>query len=120
MTTGKPGQRGGRRSGSGPEGLDGHDALPAKPRARVARRSRRAPPETVLIDGENALEVLGRRVNQLRVAQDVSQEELADLAGLDRTYVSGIERGVRNPTLLVLLRLARSLDVRLDDLVQGS
>ncbi len=37
-------------------------------------------------------------------------------AGLDRTYVSGIERGLRNPTLLVLLRLAQALEVSVTEL----
>jgi transcriptional regulator with XRE-family HTH domain len=40
---------------------------------------------------------------------DLSQEELGFRAGLDRTYVSGVERGVRNPTLKVVGRLAKAL-----------
>ena len=44
----------------------------------------------------------------------LSQEDLADRAELDRTYVSGIERGRRNPTLKVLQRLADALGVDLD------
>jgi transcriptional regulator with XRE-family HTH domain len=54
---------------------------------------------------------LGRRVNRLRVALGLSQEDFADRVQLDRTYVSGIERGLRNPTLLVLVRLAHALGV---------
>lgn len=45
-----------------------------------------------------------------------SQEELADRATLDRTYVSGIERGVRNPSLLTQQRLADALGVELSRL----
>lgn len=41
-----------------------------------------------------------------------SQEDFAFEAGLDRTYVSGVERGVRNPTLLIILKLCRALGVR--------
>jgi len=44
----------------------------------------------------------------------LSQEDLADRAKLDRTYVSGIERGKRNPTLDVLQRLSTALGVDLD------
>lgn len=51
----------------------------------------------------------GQAVRRRRLALDVSQEELAHLAGMDRTYVSGIERGRRNPTLLVICRLAEAL-----------
>ncbi|MBP2170826.1 transcriptional regulator with XRE-family HTH domain [Erwinia toletana] len=43
----------------------------------------------------------------------MSQEVFADKCGLDRTYISGIERGVRNPTLLVINVLAKGLDVKL-------
>lgn len=55
----------------------------------------------------------GHAFRQVRGERGISQERLADLAGLDRTYVSGIERGERNPSLTNLLRLASTLDVRL-------
>ena len=45
----------------------------------------------------------------LREERGYSQEELAERAKLDRTYISGIERGVRNPTLLSSLRIAKAL-----------
>lgn len=41
-----------------------------------------------------------------------SQEAFAHDVGLDRTYISGLERGVRNPTLDVIVKLARRLDVK--------
>lgn len=44
----------------------------------------------------------------------LSQEELADRAGLDRTYISGVERGTRNPTLKVMQRLSDALGADLD------
>ncbi|MDH5134624.1 MULTISPECIES: helix-turn-helix transcriptional regulator [unclassified Microbacterium] len=62
---------------------------------------------------------LGVRVRQLREALGLSQEAFAHRAELDRTYVSGIERGRRNPTLDVLYRLADALEVEVRDLFPG-
>lgn len=50
-------------------------------------------------------------VREFREKLGISQEELAFRARLHRTYVSGVERGVRNPTVLVLGRLAKALEV---------
>lgn len=61
----------------------------------------------------------GRNVRRQREAVGLSQEALAEKADLDRTYVSGIERGVRNPTLLSAARVAAALRVPLSDLVNG-
>jgi transcriptional regulator with XRE-family HTH domain len=52
-----------------------------------------------------------RRLRQLRTERGLSQEKLAERAGLDRTYVSGCERGRRNATLRTLARLAAALEV---------
>jgi transcriptional regulator with XRE-family HTH domain len=60
----------------------------------------------------------GRAVRQLRTERRLSQEALADLANLDRTYVSGIERGERNPSLDNVLKLADALDVELSELAR--
>ena len=56
-------------------------------------------------------DVLSGNLQRLRRAKGLSQEAFADAAGMDRTYVSGIERGVRNPTIKVLDRLASTLGV---------
>ena len=53
---------------------------------------------------------LSRNLQRLRAEKGWSQEELAFQAGLHRTYVSGVERGVRNPTVTVVDKLARALD----------
>jgi transcriptional regulator with XRE-family HTH domain len=58
-----------------------------------------------------------RRVRQRRTELGLSQEALAELSGLDRTYISGIERGVRNPTLSTAEKLAEALSVPLAWLV---
>lgn len=54
---------------------------------------------------------VGLNLQRLRREKGWSQEDLAFESGLHRTYVSGIERGVRNPTVLVLARLAGTLKV---------
>ena len=66
-----------------------------------------------------ALKRIGTRVRELRLRNGLSQEALADLAGIGRSYMSGIERGVRNCSTLHLLRLAKALRVRVGDLVPG-
>jgi transcriptional regulator with XRE-family HTH domain len=56
-------------------------------------------------------QLVGRNVRLYRKRLDVSQEELAFRADLPRTYVSGVERGVRNPTVVIVGRLAKALEV---------
>lgn len=63
-----------------------------------------------------ALKRLGTRIRGLREQKGLSQEALADLTDIGRSYMSGIERGVRNCSTLHLLRLARALRVRIGDL----
>jgi transcriptional regulator with XRE-family HTH domain len=63
------------------------------------------------------LRAFGAAVRSRREALTLSQEELCFRSDLDRTYISGIERGVRNPTLKTMLRLADALKVKLDDLI---
>ena len=62
---------------------------------------------------------VGISVRRLRREKGWSQEDLAFESGLHRTYVSGIERGVRNPTLLILGKLAKTLGVAPAKLVAG-
>lgn len=53
---------------------------------------------------------LGERVRLLRRQVGLSQEELAHRSGMDRTYISQIERGVCNPSLIALLNVAKALN----------
>lgn len=62
---------------------------------------------------------VGRNLKRFRKERGWSQEELAFESGLHRTYISGIERGARNPTIVILARLAEALRVRVDELVKG-
>ena len=65
------------------------------------------------------LSAFGLNVRRRREATGLSQEGLADVANLDRTYVSGIERGVRNPTVLTAGKLAKALGCTVHDLAAG-
>ena len=60
---------------------------------------------------------LGLNIKRERTAKGWSQEEFADQSGLHRTYVSGMERGVRNPTATVLEKVAKALGVSLGRLL---
>jgi transcriptional regulator with XRE-family HTH domain len=61
---------------------------------------------------------VGLNVQALRRHRGLSQEELAHQAELHQTYLSGVERGRRNPSLLVLARIAAALQVDLEDLTR--
>lgn len=54
---------------------------------------------------------VGRNLKKFRIERGLSQEGLAFECGLHRTYVSGVERGVRNPTVLVLEQIAKALKI---------
>ena len=60
---------------------------------------------------------VGVNLQRLRREKGWSQEALAFESGLHRTYVSGIERGVRNPTVMIIEKLAKTLGVRPADLL---
>jgi len=59
-----------------------------------------------------ALKKFGRRVRELRKRSGLSQEDLALESRLDRTFVSHVERGARNASILSVLKLARALGVK--------
>jgi transcriptional regulator with XRE-family HTH domain len=61
----------------------------------------------------------GQAIRAMRNRRGLSQESLALQCGLDRTYISGIERGTRNPSLTNILKLAAALDVRPAELFAG-
>jgi len=61
-------------------------------------------------------EKFGQRIRELREAKHLSQEDLAFRAGVHRTYLGGIERGERNPSLRNIAALAKALGVKLPDL----
>ncbi|ECG0938634.1 XRE family transcriptional regulator [Salmonella enterica subsp. salamae] len=60
--------------------------------------------------------MLGNRIRELRRETGLSQEDFADKCGIDRSYMSGIERGVRNPTLEILWAISGGLGLDLSQL----
>lgn len=57
--------------------------------------------------------LVGKRVKELRKNMGISQEELADMVGLDRTYITSVERGKRNISIVNVEKLAKALQVSL-------
>ena len=64
----------------------------------------------------NAQQKLGKKIKQLRLTAELSQERLGEISGLDRTYISGIERGVRNPSIRNIEKLAKALKTKVSEL----
>jgi transcriptional regulator with XRE-family HTH domain len=71
-----------------------------------------------MAENVSVTEKFGQRIRMLRKERGLSQEDLAELSGLDRTYISGIERGVRNVALRNIEALAQALGVSISDLFE--
>ncbi len=65
------------------------------------------------------LAAFGRNVARIRAVRGFSQDQLSEKADLDRTYLSGIERGVRNPGIKAVLKLSRALRADVSELCEG-
>ena len=68
---------------------------------------------------DKILSTLGLNVRERREARALTQEKLAERAGLDATYISGIERGLRNPGIKNVARLAKALRLSTGELCKG-
>lgn len=66
----------------------------------------------------NARELFAKRLRQIRLSKGLSQEALADLAGLHRTYVGSVERSERNVSIDNMERLAKALEVDISELLR--
>jgi transcriptional regulator with XRE-family HTH domain len=67
---------------------------------------------------EKILKLFGQKVRQIRLSKNVSQETLAEMANLHRTYISDVERGTRNISLSNAEKIAKALNVSLTDLLR--
>lgn len=67
----------------------------------------------------NTRRIFARRLRQIRQVRGLSQEELADMAGLHRTYVGSVERSERNVSIDNMERLAIALEVDITELLRG-
>ena len=59
----------------------------------------------------------GAKIKELRISNGFSQEKLAELSDLDRTYIPGIESGKRNVSLVVIEKIAKAFNIRLSELL---
>ena len=71
-----------------------------------------------MADKISVTDKFGARLRMLRKERGLSQEKLAELSGLDRTYISGIERGIRNVALRNIEALAQALDLSISELFE--
>jgi transcriptional regulator with XRE-family HTH domain len=62
--------------------------------------------------------IFGRRLHELRIARNLTQDELAERCGSNRPFISNLERGVKVPSLTMVLRLAEALGCRVYELVE--
>ncbi|MEK6614572.1 MAG: helix-turn-helix transcriptional regulator [Bacteroidota bacterium] len=68
---------------------------------------------------DEQLKIFGENIKKLRESKKLSQEELADLGGFDRTYISLVERGKRNLSLKNICRFAKALNVKPYELIKN-
>jgi transcriptional regulator with XRE-family HTH domain len=64
------------------------------------------------------LKELGAKIKSIRVSNELSQEELADICEFDRTYISLLETGKRNPSYFNLMKLCNGLKINLNELLE--
>ena len=67
-------------------------------------------------NNNNILKNFGERIRFFRKKHDISQEELAHLSTLDRSYIGGVERGERNISLINIFKIANALNISLNHL----
>ena len=67
----------------------------------------------------HALTAFGSNLRSERERKNLTQEKLAEKADLDPSYISGIERGIRNPSILSVVRIAKAMGTTVSDLSRG-
>lgn len=68
---------------------------------------------------DEILRLFGERLRELRTERGLTQEQLAEAAGVDRNYIGQIERGERNVALVNIVRIANALEVKPDELFRN-
>jgi len=71
------------------------------------------------MDEDQLPRLFGEVVRELRQRQGLSQEHLAAAAGIDWAYMGGIERGLRNPSLTMIARVAQGLDLSMSEVMKA-
>ena len=84
----------------------------------VSTGSRRAGLGDKIFTLEDHLTAMGRRINSIRTSRHMTQQELANTSGLDRTYISMVEHGKQNLTIGAVLRIADVLGVPIGHLIE--
>ena len=74
----------------------------------------------LMTDNISVTKKFGQRIRTLRRERGLTQEALAELSGLDRTYISGIERGIRNVALRNIEALAQALNISMSELFEDT
>jgi len=65
----------------------------------------------------NEITKFGKKVKEIRLKKQMSQGDIARILGVHRSYISGLERGIRNPSLLTVQKVAKALKVNAKDLI---
>jgi len=73
---------------------------------------------TKTVDMNNSAKKLGDNIRRIRLAKDMTQGDLCRKLGLDRAYMSNVESGKKNPTLSTIERIAKALNVSIEELVK--
>jgi transcriptional regulator with XRE-family HTH domain len=60
----------------------------------------------------------GKKLREIRLSKNMSQGDVAKVLGVHRSYISGLERGVRNPSLVTVQKIARALGVSAEKLIK--
>lgn len=66
----------------------------------------------------NEVAKFGKKLREVRLKKKLSQGDVAKILGVHRTYISGLERGRRNPSLLTVQKIAKALEVSVDELIK--
>jgi len=67
---------------------------------------------------QNEVLKFGKKLREIRLSKKMSQGDVAKVLGVHRSYISGLERGVRNPSLVTIRKIAKALGVSADKLVK--